>query len=232
MRFYVLLGILGIGLALLIVNHDGGSTLGLANDDFGRLVTLSALVAMIGSGILVGRRQFGDTLRQAGIWLLLILALVAVYLYRYDLQSFASRMTAGLVPGRAVVTTAADGAQILVINKGAGGHFEANVAVDGTSVRMLVDTGASSVVLSREDAVRVGIDPAGLTYSITVSTANGRALAAPVTLRELAIGPIVRRNVRAMVTDEGRLDQSLLGMTFLGTLGSLEITRDELRLKD
>ncbi|WP_411037085.1 TIGR02281 family clan AA aspartic protease [Shinella sp. BYT-45] len=232
MRFYLLLGILAVGLVLLILNHDSGRTLGIANDDFGRLVTLSAIGTMLATGILASRRQWGESLRQAGIWLLLVLALVTAYLYRYDLQEVGNRLTAGLIPGRAVVTTNAGGEQILVIHKGVSGHYEADVSIDGVPLRMLVDTGASSVVLSYEDAMRLGINPDNLIFSIDVSTANGRALAAPVTLRQVAIGPILRGTIRGMVAQEGRLDQSLLGMSFLGTLGSIEITRDELRLKD
>jgi len=232
MRLYILLGILAGGLLLLILNHDSGRTLGIANDDFGRLVSLSAIGTMIAAGILAGRRQWGESVRQAGIWLLIILVLVTGYLYRFDLQDLGNRLTAGLVPGRAMVTTGADGAQILVIHKGLSGHFEADVEIDGTPLRMLVDTGASSVVLSYEDAMRLGINPDNLIFSIDVSTANGRARAAAVTLREVAIGPIRRGIVRGMVTEQGRLDQSLLGMSFLETLGSIEITRDELRLRD
>jgi len=232
MRLYILLAILAGGLALLILNHDGGRTLGLANDDFGRLVSLSAIGAMLAAGILAGRRQWGESLRQAAIWLVIIMALATGYLYRFDLQEVGNRLTAGLIPGRAVVTTNAEGEQILIIHKGVSGHFEADVSIDGIPMRMLVDTGASSVVLSYEDAMRLGINPDNLVFSIDVSTANGRALAAPVTLRQIAIGPILRGTIRGMVTEQGRLDQSLLGMSFLETLGSIEITRDELRLKD
>ncbi|MDX3925340.1 MAG: TIGR02281 family clan AA aspartic protease [Shinella sp.] len=231
-RLTILLGILGFGLVMLIYNHDSGRTFGLGNDEFGRLVMLTSLAALFGAGILAGRRHFGESMRQAGIWILIILVLMVGYLYRYDLQSVTDRLTAGLIPGRAVVTTGADGAQILVIHKMEGGHFETSASIDGMPVRMLVDTGASSVVLSYADAERLGLDPQNLTYNISVATANGQAFAAPVRLDEIAIGPIVRRNVRAMVADRGRLDQSLLGMTFLETLGSIEITRDELRLRD
>ncbi|MCQ4629419.1 TIGR02281 family clan AA aspartic protease [Shinella sp. CPCC 100929] len=232
MRFYFLLAILAVGLAFLILNHDSGRTMGMDNNDFGRLVTLSAIATMMAAGILAGRRQIGESVRQAGIWLLIILMLVAGYLYRFDLQDFGNRLTAGLIPGRAILTTSASGEQIMVIHKGVSGHFEADVSIDGTPLRMLVDTGASSVVLSYEDAMRLGINPDNLVFSIDVSTANGRALAAPVTLREVAIGPILRGTIRGMVTEQGRLDQSLLGMSFLETLGSIEIARDELRLKD
>lgn len=232
MRLYILFGILGAGLVLLILNHDGGRTLGIDNNDFGRLVTLSAIGTMMGAGILASRRQWGESLRQAAVWLLIILALATGYLYRFDLQQVGNRLTAGLIPGRAVVTTGANGEQILVINKGVSGHFEADVSIDGTPLRMMVDTGASSIVLTYDDAMRLGINADNLVFSIEVSTANGRAMAAPVTLRQVAIGPIMRGTIRGMVTQPGQLDQSLLGMSFLETLGSIEITRDELRLKD
>jgi aspartyl protease family protein len=88
------------------------------------------------------------------------------------------------------------------------------------------------VALSREDAERVGIIPENLTYSMSVMTANGRAQAAPVTLSEVAIGPVVRNNVNASVAEDGKLDQSLLGMSFLSTLGSLQMQTDELRMRD
>jgi aspartyl protease family protein len=65
-----------------------------------------------------------------------------------------------------------------------------------------------------------------------VMTANGRAMAAPVRLEEISIGPISRRNVRAMVAEDGRLAESLLGMSFLSTLSSLQMQTDELRLRD
>ncbi|WP_421593406.1 retropepsin-like aspartic protease family protein [Shinella sp. M27] len=232
MRLYILFGILGAGLVLLILNHDGGRTLGIDNNDFGRLVTLSAIGTMMGAGILASRRQWGESLRQAAIWLLIILALATGYLYRFDLQQVGNRLTAGLIPGRAVVTTGTNGEQILVVHKGVSGHFETDVSIDGTPLRMMVDTGASSIVLTYDDAMRLGINPDNLVFSIEVSTANGRAMAAPVTLRQVAIGPIMRGTIRGMVTQAGQLDQSLLGMSFLETLGSIEITRDELRLKD
>jgi aspartyl protease family protein len=87
-------------------------------------------------------------------------------------------------------------------------------------------------VLSSEDASMIGLNPENLAYTVSVMTANGRTTAAPVTLSEVAIGPIVRRNIQALVTSEGQLDQSLLGMSFLSTLGSMQMRTDELRLHD
>ena len=133
---------------------------------------------------------------------------------------------------RAVVVTTAGGEQEIVLHKSMSGHFEANVGVEGKTIHMLVDTGASSVVLANADAAEIGIDTANLRYTVPVMTANGRTAAAPVTLSEISIGPIMRRNIPALVAQDGQLGQSLLGMSFLSTLGSLQMQTDELRLRD
>ena len=136
------------------------------------------------------------------------------------------------MPGRATVITDSEGRQEVVLQKMINGHFETNAAVNGKEINMLVDTGASSIALTYEDAERIGLDPANLSYTMTVMTANGQAMAAPVLLSEVAIGPIVRNDIRATVAAEGKLDQSLLGMTFLSTLDFLQMRTDELRLRD
>lgn len=228
---FVLL-VLGGGLALLLFNHDSGQTFGMANEDFGQMIFLLPIAGLLAAGVLAGRRgDMSQILRYIAIWLVIILGLVTAYLYRDDFREVGARLSAGLMPGSAVVTTT-DGASEVIIHRSMGGHFQTEVDVDGQPVSMLVDTGASAVVLSYDDAERIGLDPQQLSYTVIVATANGRATAAPVRLDELAIGPIVRRNVRAVVAEEGRLDQSLLGMTFLSTLGSLQIQTDELRLRD
>lgn len=225
--------VLGIGLALLIFNHESGQTFGISNEQFGEAIYLIPIAALLSVGILAGNRGgWGTVLRQMAIWLVIILSLVAMYLYRYDAQRFGERLLAGLMPGRAVVVTTQNGEQEVILNKSMSGHFEANTQVNGTPVHMMVDTGASSVVLSTTDAKAVGINTDTLGYTVTVMTANGRTSAAPVRLSEVAIGPIVRRNVSALVVQDGQLEQSLLGMTFLSTLGSLEMQTDELRLRD
>jgi aspartyl protease family protein len=230
--FTLVLLVLGAGLALLVINHDAGRTFGMRNEDFGQLIYLIPIAGLLGAGVLAGRRgNAGQVLRYAAVWLVIIMALVAAYLYRDDARQVAGRITAGLMPGRAVVVTSANGNEV-IIHKALGGHFQADVQVNGQSTRMLVDTGASSVVLAYNDAESLGIDTSTLSYSIPVMTANGRAMAAPVRLDEIAIGPISRSNIRAMVAEEGRLDESLLGMSFLSTLGSLQMQTDELRLRD
>ena len=231
-RLTVVFVILGIGLALLVFNHDSGETFGLNNDDFAHLVYLLPIAALLSAGVIAGRRNIGETVRHMLVWLLIILALATAYLYRQDFSQVANRLMAGLMPGHAVVMTTSEGAQEVILHKRRGGHFQASVEVDGKVVDMLIDTGASSVALAYEDAERLGLEPEKLNYTLTVMTANGRARAAPVRLKQMAIGPIVRQNITATVAEKGRLEESLLGMSFLATLGSLQMQTDELRMRD
>jgi len=118
----------------------------------------------------------------------------------------------------------------VLLRRAANGHFYAEADVNGTSVRMLADTGASLVVLGEDDAESVGLNPDSLDYVHSVQTANGPTEAAVVTLDELRVGGIVRNDVRALVTRG--LSGSLLGMSFFNTLSQVSMESDELILKD
>jgi aspartyl protease family protein len=231
-RLNLALVIIGIGLALLLFNNSAGTTFGMDNDDFARVVYLVPIALVMSAGIWASRHTASQSLRYLLIWLVIILGLSAAYVYRNDASAVGNRLLAGLVPGHAVVVTTSEGGQEVILHKLLNGHFEAKVAIDGKPVEMLVDTGATTVALSREDAERIGIDPESLTYSMTVLTANGRARAAPVNLGSIEIGPIRRQDIEALVAEDGKLDQSLLGMSFLETLGSMQMQTDELRLRD
>jgi aspartyl protease family protein len=110
------------------------------------------------------------------------------------------------------------------------GHYWARANLDGQFIRVMVDTGASTVALTREDARKVGFDPDRLDYRWRVRTAGGEVLGAYITLESVKIGGIEVENVEAMVLQEG-LTQSLLGMSFLGELYSYEFRRDNLILR-
>lgn len=116
------------------------------------------------------------------------------------------------------------------IAKSPDGHFWADAQVDGRPVHFLVDTGASAVALTAEDARTLGIDPTTLTYSYTVMTANGPARAAQVKLGLVSVGRAEVADVQAFVIDKG-LETSLLGMTYLGRLAKFEATQDALVLR-
>ncbi len=113
----------------------------------------------------------------------------------------------------------------------ASGHFLVEPTVNGTRVRMLVDTGASSIVLTPEDARRLGFRPSTGDFTSKTVTANGIVLVAPVLLREVAIGEISVPNVQAVVHSENRLPISLLGMSFLSKLTHFEVSHGKLVLR-
>lgn len=103
------------------------------------------------------------------------------------------------------------------------GHFLATATVNGRPIEMLVDTGASFVALSFEDAERIGVYVRPADFTAQVQTANGIAKVAPVTLDSVSIGDITLYDVRAVVSEPGRLGTSLLGMTFIGRLSRAEM---------
>jgi aspartyl protease family protein len=107
-------------------------------------------------------------------------------------------------------------ARTISISRSRNGHFWVEGRVDGRRINFIVDTGASSIALREGDAARVGIHPARREYTARVSTANGVAVAAPITLDRVEVGDIVVRNVAAVVLPDEALGENLLGMSFLG----------------
>jgi aspartyl protease family protein len=103
--------------------------------------------------------------------------------------------------------------------------------VNGAAIAMVLDTGATSVVLTREDAKAAGLPLEILAYTTNIDTANGRTRAAPVTLDRVAIGGLVERSIEALVAQPGQLKVSLLGMSFLNRLQSWEVRGDRLLLR-
>ena len=111
------------------------------------------------------------------------------------------------------------------------GHFLVEPIINGIRLRMLVDTGATLVVLAREDAHRIGINPLPADFRATVSTANGSVLVAPVLLKEVMVGDLSVRDVSAAVFPDNRLQVGLLGMSFLSKLSRFEVAGARLVLK-
>jgi aspartyl protease family protein len=223
---WIVTAIAGVALLVwLLAGADAGS------GDTPRLVYLAILGTVVAAGIL-GSGKLGYALRSLAIWTLIILALIVGYQYRYELQDIASRVTAGLVPGSPLSITDSEGSTAVMLEKGAGGHFEARAIVQGRSIRVVVDTGATATVLTAEDASRVGIDTTALRFNVPVSTANGIARAARATVDDISVGAISRRDLPILVAEDGTLDRSLLGMNFLGTLSGIDVRGDRMILRD
>jgi aspartyl protease family protein len=112
------------------------------------------------------------------------------------------------------------------------GHYYARAEVNGRPIDVMVDTGASMVALTYEDAERAGLRLHPADFTSQVSTANGVAAVAPVMLDRVSIGRITVRNVRAAVCERGRLEKTLLGMSFLSRLDGVGISQGRLVLRE
>jgi len=207
----------------------------LADPDNSIYIGIGAVFLAVYALWLIGayRDRLGQALGYLLAWSLIGFALIAGYSYREEFSAVANRIVGELVPAGEIVATetSPSGRSAVRFRRRGDGHFVARAEVNGASIRMMVDTGASSVVLQTRDARRAGIDIDGLSYTVAVSTANGMAYAAPVRLGSIAVGPIVMRNVEALVAKPGSLNESLLGMSFLGRLRSYEFSGAYLTLK-
>ncbi|HEY6992479.1 MAG TPA: TIGR02281 family clan AA aspartic protease [Xanthobacteraceae bacterium] len=172
------------------------------------------------------RQRFSHALESALIWVVVAALLVLGYTYRFELNDVADRVLAELMPGRAATR-----GRTVEIARARSGSFAVATQVNGARVPMVLDTGASAVVLTYEAARAAGLPLEVLNYSVNVDTANGRARAAPVTLDRLSIGGITERSVAALIAQPGQLRTSLLGMSFLNRLESWEVRGDKLLMR-
>ena len=122
--------------------------------------------------------------------------------------------------------------RIIEIRAGDQGHYVTTAIIEHMPVAVLVDTGASKVALSYEDAERIGLKPFALSFDQPVATANGLVKAATVTLRRVEIENVVVHDVDAMVLPEGAMQGTLLGMSFLGRLSGFRMSDGTLYLEE
>lgn len=122
-------------------------------------------------------------------------------------------------------------ARAVQISRGQGGEFALQAKINGVSAPMVIDTGATSVVLTYETARAVGLPLELLEYDVDLETAAGHTKAARLTLDRLAVGKLVERSVPALVVPHGKMKTNLLGMSFLDRLESWEVRADNLMLR-
>ncbi len=225
----LLILLLGLLLALaFLVLHGGGATIGdLPTQKFSSLAVKIALAVFAAAMLLaLFRERISKAILAALIWTAVALILLIGYAYRLELREVSDRVLAELVPG-----WAATHGRTVDIARSRGGDFSVNAQINGARVAMVLDSGASAVVLTQEAAKAAGLPLEVLDYSVSVDTANGRARAAPVTLDRLVVGGIVERSVPALIAQPGQLKTSLLGMSFLNRLQSWEVRGDKLMMR-
>jgi aspartyl protease family protein len=214
--------------ALVVLARNGEGTVGsMSTDDFGSFAYKIVLLVFVGGvAMTMFRERFTQAITAALLWVVVGLGLVVAYTYRFELHNVADRVLVVLVPGHVV-----SHGRSVEVGRGNAGDFAISAQINGARVAMVLDTGASSVVLTRDDAKAAGLPLEVLNYTVNIDTANGRTRAAPVTLDRIAIGALVERSVEALVAQPGQLKMSLLGMSFLNRLQSWEVSGDRLVLK-
>lgn len=193
---------------------------GLDPDNQARLAYLILLLLVVGGAVMfTNHRQLHRSMQQLAIWALIFVGLVAAYGLRDEISLTlrASQPQIETEPGRVALFRANDG------------HFYATLTINGTAIDFAVDTGATGIVLSREDALRIGIDPAELRFFGNAQTANGAVQTAPVRLARTEFGPFIDTNLLAEVNG-GALDISLLGMRYLSLFSHIEILDNQMIL--
>ncbi|MGA0227893.1 MAG: retropepsin-like aspartic protease family protein [Paracoccaceae bacterium] len=189
-------------------------------NDFSRLIYLSVLVVAILGSVLISRRgAYGKMFRQAGVWLLIFMGLVAIVASWQDIRQSGQTMS---------FQQSEDGA--IIIPKEIDGHFHLTLTINDRPIDFLVDTGASDIVLTREDAARVGFDPNRLDYWGMANTANGTVRLATIRLETVRLGEFIDKNIRASV-NKAPMEKSLLGMRYLSKFRAIEISNDQMILK-
>ena len=191
----------------------------MTGDTTANLIYLVLLGCAVGGWFAIQNRNgIGKMLQQAMIWGFIFLGVVA----GYGLWSDVQRQTTGgqmLQLGNGQIT----------VPRQADGHYYLTLALNGQNIRFVVDTGATDMVLTREDAARAGLDVDALNFIGTASTANGTVRTAPVRLDTIRLGDVTDTDVYASVNG-GQMDGSLLGMGYLERWGRIEISGGELRL--
>jgi aspartyl protease family protein len=224
---WFLLAIGSIALLLISLEQNGITVADIGTLDISPMAVNAIIIALLCVIVLsVVRKRVSEALKSIFIWIVLALMLAVGYTYRFELREVADRVMAEFVPGHAATR-----GHTVEVARGQGGNFTITTQINGARLPMILDTGASSVVLTQDAAKAAGLPLEVLSYTVAVETANGRTRAAPVTLQSIAIGGLVEREVPALIAQPGQLRQSLLGMSFLNRLQSWEVRGDRLMLR-
>jgi len=205
-----------------------------------RLGYVLLLIVLVMSSLALRRAQIAGALKSLLAWAAIGLVIVIGYSYRADLKAVWYRVAGELdtsrpVPAEPRRTGARDEEdrsedRALAIRQSSDGHYYVSAGIDGSEVRLLVDTGATFTSLSVRDAERAGIFPNAGDYTVTVRTASGISRAAPIRIRELRIGDARLEDVPALVMERGG-SLSLLGVNTLQRFKSYEVRDGVLTLR-
>ncbi len=191
----------------------------MTGDEIARFFYLALLgIAVLGWLVAESRGGVAPFLKRLLVWGFLFLGLVGGYGLWEDIRNDVAPRQLVMGEGRIEVPRAFDG------------HYYVTLRVDGQDVDFVVDTGATEIVLARGDAERLGIDTGALAFTGRANTANGTVRTARVRLDSVTLGGVTDQGVPAVVND-GEMDGSLLGMSYLQRFSRLEIADGKLLLE-
>jgi aspartyl protease family protein len=183
-------------------------------------------IALIGASVLAfARARPKSALRNAAIWVAIFVGVTGVMSFKDDAAFLGKRFIGALSPMQGMSHD--DGS--VSFPAGPDGHFYVQATVNGGRVTFMVDTGASDIVLTPNDARRIGFDPAGLEFDQLAETANGMVRGASIEIESLVVGPIAMSGLPAAV-NEADMSDSLLGMAFLNRLQGWRVENGVLTL--
>ena len=168
------------------------------------------------------------SVRYATAWITIFAVAGSGYAYREELRPLYDRLRGNIYPSVALSTTQGEAE----LRRAWDGHYRAEAEVNGVTMRLMIDTGASMVLIPYEDVRALGFDPDELDFSLPVTTANGTSTVAPVRLSSIKIGPIAAFDIQAAVAQPGRLKIGLLGMSFIDKLSEISFRGETLTLKN
>lgn len=187
-------------------------------------IVILALNILAFSGRNIG---FTEITRNILAWVSIFFIAILGYSYRHIFLEAKNEVISELIPAEATQNNNGS----VSFKRSLNNHFMIDALVNGVKINFLLDTGASFVTLTGEDARSLGVDTSKLYYGMITSTANGNSSAAYFNIKEFKVGEITINNLNATISKSG-LDQSLLGMSFLNRLSSYEVSKDTLTLKN
>jgi aspartyl protease family protein len=193
----------------------------MSGDSLASLGYSALLLLALGGAYLASHRQsVGKSLQMALVWGMIFMGCMAIYGLWGDISRDYGRKNLPI--------TQQDGA--IALPRASDGHYYVTANVNGTEIEFLVDTGASDIVLSRLDAARIGFDLDRLAFLGSARTANGVVPIAYGRLKTIRLGNHLDQAVSVSING-GEMDKSLLGMSYLGRFGRIEMTQDQLILR-
>jgi aspartyl protease family protein len=216
-----------VGAAVLVALFGRGDMFGVPAAEVASFLAFAAAALLLtGRAAERARSSWSAAATAVTLWIVSMGFLGALYTHR----SVLGDVTGSLVDGSGLLepeTEIGQGGEVTITRRGGAG-FIVPARINDRPTRFIFDTGASTVVLTHGTAEALGLKPDTLTFRVPVGTANGMALAAPVTLDSVTIGSISLRRVRALVVRSGLLSENLLGQTFLERLTSYEVRGNRL----